>query len=131
VQADELVAFVQAHSPAGHSVMVHGDFNMSPARPGRAWQDYSPNHYASEGDMLARTAVFSGIMDQLSLADASDTLFGPTMDYIDRVLFRAGDGAEVEPLEWRDNGERFVDSAGEPLSDSAPVSVRFRLTFPR
>jgi endonuclease/exonuclease/phosphatase family metal-dependent hydrolase len=35
VQADELVAFVQAHSPAGHSVMVHGDFNMSPARPGR------------------------------------------------------------------------------------------------
>jgi endonuclease/exonuclease/phosphatase family metal-dependent hydrolase len=127
VQGRELVQFVQAHSPRSHSVILHGDFNMGPARPGKAFADFSPQHYASEDDMQKRTRVFSAMAHDLELADVSDTLFGPTMDYIDRVLYRAADGDTLVPTEWRDNGSRFVDSAGAPLSDSAPVSVRFHL----
>lgn len=127
VQARELVAFVQAHSPRSHTVIVHGDFNMGPARPGKAFADFSPQHYASPEDMEQRTRVFSAMTRDLELADVSDTLFGPTKDYIDRVLYRSGDGDSLVPIDWRDNGARFVDGAGAALSDSAPVSVRFRL----
>lgn len=102
-QADELVAFVTAHSPADRTVVLHGDFNMGPARPGKPFADFEPNHYSNEADMLARTASFQKVIDRLGLHDVSDVLFGPTRDHIERVLYREAKGVKVKPLSWEES----------------------------
>jgi endonuclease/exonuclease/phosphatase family metal-dependent hydrolase len=127
-QADELVAFIRAHSPAEHTVVLHGDFNMSPARPAKAFEDFEPNHYSNAADMLARTANFQKIIDELGLTDVSDKLFGPVRDHIDRVLFRAARGVEAKALSWEDQASRFVDAKGAALSDSMPLVVELELS---
>lgn len=123
-QAEELVQFVSKLSPPDHAVIIHGDFNMGPSRPGKAWTP--PSHYASEADMLTRTMVFSRMMKTLRLNDVSDRLFGPTLDHIDRVLFRNGNHFVLTPLSWKELDAEFRDAEGRPLSDSSPIAVRFR-----
>lgn len=122
-QADQLVAFIADHSPADRTVVLHGDFNMGPARPGKPFADFSPNHYSNEADMLARTANFQKIVDQLGLSDVSDVLFGPVRDHIERVLYRPAKGVKVRPLSWEDRTAKFLDPNGAPLSDSIPMVV--------
>lgn len=126
-QADELVAFIAAHTPSSHTLVLHGDFNMSPARPGKRFEDFTPNHYSNEADMLSRTTSFQKVIDQLHLNDASDVLFGPVRDHIDRVLYRAAAGVKVTPLSWEDRGPLFVDPSGASLSDSMPLVVELAL----
>lgn len=127
-QADELARFVEHNSPLCHAVILHGDFNMSPARPGKPWQQYQPQHYASDADMTARTAVFTALMQRLHLHDVSDELFGPIHDHIDRVLHRDSDTVALVPLSWENRGNSFLDAEGKPLSDSSPIVVRFGWT---
>lgn len=126
-QADELIAFIATHSPSERTVILHGDFNMGPARPGKPLADFTPNHYSNEADMLARTANFQKLVDQLGLSDVSDVLFGPVRDHIERVLYRPGQGVKVRPLSWEDRTATFLDPQGAPLSDSMPMVVELAL----
>lgn len=124
-QAIELATFISDHSPKDHAVILHGDFNMGPHRDGKNWADFRPQHYSSEADMLARTAVFTDLMNRLQLIDVSDSLNGPSLDHIDRILWRNGDGFVIKALEWADNSKDFRDSKGLDLSDSIPLFTRF------
>jgi endonuclease/exonuclease/phosphatase family metal-dependent hydrolase len=124
-QAKELIQFISEHSPPEHAVIVHGDFNMGPARPGKRWEDYRPNHYSSTEDMQVRTAVFSDMQTILQLSDVSDTINGPALDHIDRILFRNGTEFMIHPVAWADKSEEFHDKSGKDLSDSVPVYARF------
>lgn len=124
-QAIELATFISDHSPQDHAVILHGDFNMGPQRAGKNWVDFRPQHYSSEADMLARTAVFTDLMNRLQLNDVSDSVNGPTLDHIDRVLWRNGEGFPLKALEWADKSQDFRDSKGLDLSDSIPLFARF------
>jgi endonuclease/exonuclease/phosphatase family metal-dependent hydrolase len=126
-QAAQLASFVRAHSPPQHSVIVVGDFNMSPSRPGKPWTGFDPLRYHSAADALARTRTFDGMLRDLGFRDAADELHGPRLDDVDRVLYRAGTGQTLEPLEWSRVAGRFVDDGGNSLSDHLPIAVRMRL----
>jgi endonuclease/exonuclease/phosphatase family metal-dependent hydrolase len=127
-QGAQLAEFVLAHSPPEHSVIVVGDFNMGPSRPGKPWELFDPLWYHSEEDALSRTRTFDGMLRDLGLEDASERVHGPRLDDVDRVLYRAGEGHVLEPLSWARLGDRFVDPGGRPLSDHVPIAVRMRLS---
>jgi hypothetical protein len=126
-QMQELVEFVNQHSPPSHQVILSGDFNMGPRRVGKDWSDYKPNHYSSQNDMLQRTAVFDEFTKELNLTDVSDQLLGPHLDHIERVLSRSGTLGRLTPHQWQDLSAEFVDAQGLPLSDGMPLAVGFLL----
>jgi hypothetical protein len=97
----QLAAFVRDHSD-GHAVIIAGDTNLKPA----VWDDQR-----TFGRFLRRT----GLTDACRRLRCGD-------ERIDRVLFRGSPTLALEATEWRID-ERFVDPAGEPLSDHAPVAV--------
>lgn len=127
-QATQVIEFVKENSPSNHNVIVHGDFNMSPARPNKAWEDFDPNHYRDTVDMESRTNIFQRIVDELGLTDVSDALFGAVHDHIDRFLFRSADGYTLIPLNLKEINEPFIDDEGNPLSDHNPMVATFELT---
>ena len=126
-QGQQLIDFVARNSPAAHTVIFVGDFNMSPYREGVNYRDYTPRHFGSTEDMQARTAVFDRIRAELVLTDVSEELEGPVHDDIDRVLYRVGDGVTLSPISWEHNRDDFLFDDGRRLSDHDPVIVRFRL----
>jgi endonuclease/exonuclease/phosphatase family metal-dependent hydrolase len=126
-QAQQVVDFVTRHSPPERGVLLAGDFNMMPLRPGKAPADYSPKHFYDEADLAGRTAAFEVMQEGLQLRDASDEVFGPVKDEIERFLFRAPAGVTMETLEWKVL-DTFKRPDGSRLSDGAPFFVRFRMS---
>lgn len=100
-QVEQLSGAIAAQS-AGHAVLVAGDTNMK----------------------LGDEPVFAELLASAGLACACRTLGCPEPERIDRILFRSGGGVTLEPHDWVVE-HSFVDEAGAPLSDHAPVSVRF------
>lgn len=126
-QAKQVVEFVTKHSPKEHAVLLAGDFNMMPLRPSKAPKDYSPAHFSDEADLAGRTAAFQVMFEGLGLRDASDELFGPVRDDIERFLFRAPAGGKMEALSLGQDHEHFKRPNGSSLSDGSPYIVRFRI----
>lgn len=102
IQALELVKYVNMESPAEHTVVLIGDFNMGPSK--------QPT-----------------IKSKLNLQDPAETLHGLFENPFDRVLFRSGSNTVFKPIAWKDMSEVFVDKGGAPLSQSAPIAVQFSL----
>lgn len=127
-QALQVVDFVKRHSPETHAVLLAGDFNMMPLRPAKTPKEYSPAHFTDEADLKGRTAAFQTMYEGLNLRDASDELYGPVRDDIERFLFRAPTGAKMEALSLEQDHQHFKRSDGSPLSDGSPYIVRFRLS---
>ena len=125
-QAREVIAFVQQHSPPDRALILTGDFNMSPTRPGKVFDPNRRGHYSTEEDMKSRNAAFDTLQEGLGLRDAHDTLLGPVSDDIERFLFRDGAAARLVPLEIRSDPS-FTRSDGSALSDGAPHVARFRI----
>jgi endonuclease/exonuclease/phosphatase family metal-dependent hydrolase len=126
-QALQVVDFVTRHSPPAHGVVLCGDFNMMPLRPEKAPEDYRPGHFDNLEDLAGRTAAFQAMFEGLGLRDASDELFGPTRDDIERFLFRAPEGGVMTPLSLEQDTNRFRRADGSSLSDGSPYIARFRL----
>lgn len=126
-QARQMVELVNKSSPPEHAVIVMGDFNIGPLRPGKGWQDYTPNHYSDERDMVARTAAFEVMRDGLELKDAADIVLGSVDDGIERLLYRDGTRCRMEPLSCTTD-DTFRRPDGSRLSDGAPKVVRMRVT---
>ena len=134
LQVEELVGFVADNSPPEHSVIFLGDFNMSPLRD-----------YHDDDTVTSRQLGFQAMMDGLGegFYDASDEVqgvpdpetvgegdpawFRSGVENVDRVLYRAGQGASLIPLQWERLREEFRDDEGNYLSDHDPISVRFLL----
>lgn len=104
-QLEQLAEAIESRAP-GDAVVVAGNFNLRPSRA---------------GDM-ALLEVFEA---RCGLRDAALEL-GIADDHVDRVLFRSGEILVLEPLRWMEPPE-FRDEDGEPLSDHAPIHVRFRI----
>lgn len=132
-QAEQVVEFVKKNSPPEHALILMGDFNMGPLRPGKAWRDYAPNHYVSEEDLQGRTSAFEIMRKGLALQDAADVLHEKKAqkdsdDGIERLLYRDGTQVHVEPLSCAFDNERFRRPDGSRLSDGSPLVARIRLS---
>jgi len=146
VQVAEIIDFVNMHSPPEHTVIFVGDFNMTPLRQHDLDAAREAGHDPPESGISYRQLGFQEMMEGLGedFRDAMDELFGipeayseenrdapwwrrPGREHIDRVLYRAGEGVSLEPLEWHRHIEDFRADDGELLSDHDPISVRFRL----
>ncbi len=126
-QAEELVTFVGRESSPEHTVIVLGDFNLGPVRPGKPLAGHELQQDKSLAGIMDRTTVLSNIMKSLQLVDASDLLLETIPDRNDRVLFRSGSNTVFKPILWEDQGAQFVDAEGNSLSRGAPIAVRFEL----
>lgn len=125
-QAKQVIEFVNRHSPREHSVLIVGDFNMSPKRPDRKFEDFKPQHYSHERDMIQRTDSFQLMLEGLELTDVQDLLEPKKVDEIERMVFRAGCNHEFRP-EKVYRAPQFIDEHGAPLSDGLPLGAEFIL----
>lgn len=106
-QVTQLLAGLEARS-AGRAVVVAGDTNLRLSRP-------------------RDVASLERLLAEAGLSDACRSTLCTDDDHIDRVLFRSTDAVEVVATSWAVD-TRFVDDAGEDLSDHPAIAVSLRVT---
>jgi endonuclease/exonuclease/phosphatase family metal-dependent hydrolase len=89
---------------AGKAVIVAGDFNLKASRP-------------NDLELLAR------FKEAFTLSDVREVL-SLGSDRIDRILYRSGAGAEIEPIAYKVETGLFRDADGYPLSDHDAISAQ-------
>jgi len=99
----EQLARYMAHRGEDRAVVVAGDTNLDVRDP----DDY---------------ATWREFQDRTGLVDIGPES-GPGHVSVDRVLVRSSSALALEALTWRADS-RFVDSAGEALSDHPAIAVR-------
>jgi hypothetical protein len=70
--------------------------------------------------------IWDDFLVATGLTDACDATTCEHPGRIDKFAFRSGAGVELEALSHEFLAERYVDDAGEPLSDHEPLEMRFR-----
>jgi len=125
-QIQQLVKFVQSHTPPENALIVVGDFNMGPHRPGRDHLDMLPHpRYCSNEEMLHKTASFQILLESLNLLDFEDQFHVELLDWFDRCLFRPGTKTKLIPYSLLWDRKTMFDPDGEALSDSHPILFTF------
>ena len=107
----QLATFIAEHSTDA-AVIVAGDTNL---------HTYSDHEDASDG---ADTRIWEEFLASTGLTDSCDATSCAERDQIDKVAVRSGATVELRVESHRFVSDRFVDAAGEPLSDHPPLSVR-------
>jgi hypothetical protein len=110
---EQLAAYIEEQSE-GHAVIIGGDTNLHT----------EPDSEDPENQEDAR--VWATFLDRAGLVDVCDALDCSDHTRIDKFAFRSDGGVELEPLSWQFEVEKFVDAAGEPLSDHDALAVRWR-----
>lgn len=108
---EQLGAYIVEHS-AGRAVIVSGDTNLH----------LEDGHDQQAGD----TPIWEGFLATAELTDVCDVVECEDPGAIDKAAFRSAGGVTLEPLERRREDEKFVDDAGEDLSDHPAVAVDWR-----
>lgn len=157
-QVAQLLNFIKANSPSANSVILMGDFNMSPKRNVKSRKELQPSvHYSDDEDMRRRTATFQTLIEKSGLIDAIDNVKQSTNDFedckqkyerltkkamptgddtrclimrdeIDRILYRPGSNHNLKLLQIRKDSFQFLDSEGKELSDGNPNVVIFQIS---
>jgi len=126
-QAQQIYEFITENSPKTHSVILIGDFNMSPQRFSRDVVCFRQQHEALSEQTIFRNFTFSMLQESLNLTDLSDTLFPNKFDYVDRILYRSGSEADLSPISIETELEYFTDEQARPLSDGTPIVGTFSI----
>ena len=126
-QALQMVEFVNRNSPASHSVLVVGDFNMSPMREYFASDKFISHHYRTVEIRILRTYAFSLMQRSLGLTDLSDFLSEKADEEIERILYRSGVNHELVPLGISNQTVRFKDEHDGFLSNGIPLVGTFAI----
>ncbi len=105
----ELMLEVMATWSPDRALLLTGDLNLH-------WDD------PADVPQLERLIDGSGLVDACAALDCPDP------NRIDKVLTRDGGGLALQAREWEDD-PRFVDAAGEDLSDHRAIRARFDWTW--
>ena len=119
LQADDfeqLAAYVVKHSE-GHAVILGGDTNLHTDPPG-------PDAHEDSGDG-ADLEIWTAFLEATGLTDAGAATGCDEPGRIDKVAFRSGDGVDLTAESHDFRADRFVDAAGEDLSDHQALAVTF------
>lgn len=109
---EQLAAHIAAHAD-GEAVIVGGHTNL--------YLDDSVA--ASNGGQDGR--IWAEFLEATGLSDACHAGSCEDETALDRVLYRSGEGVELEATSQALRTDRFVDGDGEPLSENPPVEVVF------
>jgi hypothetical protein len=126
----QLVAAINARSPAGTAFIVMGDTNSLYTR--------TPNdNIASVLTGTGATDVWVELVkggtvpvagpDNDSGCDTNPS--GPACELIDKVFYRSGTNVTLTPIDYDVLNTFFSDGSGNDLSDHFPVSVTFDLSL--
>lgn len=99
---DQLLEFIDLRS-RGEALIVGGDFNL---------RDRS-----RAATLLAKLRERAGLRDACARCERPNN--------VDKVLYRGSDLVELHADSWRLEADAFRTEDGDPLSDHAPVAVRF------
>jgi len=116
LQADDfeqLAAYVAEHSK-GHAVILGGDTNLHTDL-------VHPDGH--QGDDIE---IWDAFLDATGLTDSCTELKCSSPGSIDKVAYRDGGGVDLTATSWDKPADRFVDAAGEDLSDHEPLVVELR-----
>lgn len=119
----QLSAYVTAHS-AGNAVVVMGDLNV---------------RYTRTGDTIRELVAANGLTDawvQQERGGVPPALGSPALtcdpanvtnacEVVDKILYRSNGQVRLDLVRYQNEHQRFVDPAGEPLSDHYPHAAWF------
>lgn len=113
----QLAAFVEEHSE-GRAVLLGGDTNLHT----------DPEHPDAEG--TADTEIWERFLEATGLEDGCGAAGCDRTGAIDKIAFRsAPDGSlELRVTDYQFPEDRFVDDAGEALSDHPPLAAELEWT---
>ena len=100
-QTEQIIRFIQKHSPADHAVILTGDFN---------WK-------------LNKLQDFT----KIGLTHVVQTLKCPQEANIDHIFYRSGKNLNLTPQQWSVLKKPFQMPNGEYLSDHDPVLALFQI----
>jgi hypothetical protein len=110
----ELLADYIEERSAGHAIILGGDTNLHT----------EPD--SEDADDREDARVWADFLERTGLTDVCDALDCADPTRIDKFAFRSDGGIALEPLSWTFEVDKFVDAAGEPLSDHDALAVRWR-----
>jgi len=124
----QLIKAVNTHTPPENGLIVLGDFNMSPIRPGKTNLELLPQPmYDDDTIMIHRTTSFNMMVTQLNLTDVYDIFYPGQFDYFDRCLFRSGIKVKLVPNSIKSD-KTFLDENGNMLSDAWPLVINITVS---
>lgn len=126
-QAKQIVEFINASSPMTHSVILIGDFNMSPQRFLRDVANFKQKDTMPNEQTILRNFAFTMMQESLELVDLADALLPNELDDYDRILFRSGKGYELKPISIEKHCAHFKDEHHQALSDATPIVGTFSI----
>ncbi len=112
-QFAQLADHMAVHSE-GHAIILGGDTNLH------------TNLDHPDGWEGADIEIWDDFLAATGLTDACDATSCEHPGRIDKFAFRSGSGVELDAQSHEFLDERYVDDAGEPLSDHEALEVRFR-----
>jgi endonuclease/exonuclease/phosphatase family metal-dependent hydrolase len=121
---DQLRAAIEANSQ-GNAVIVTGDFNER-----YSYGDQTLSTLLDDTGLkdvwveLERGSVLPPSPSEVAAACETDDA-NLSCERIDKVLYRSSPEITLMPIDYRVDSARFVDTAGQPLSDHPPVVAVF------
>lgn len=126
-QAKQIVEFINENSKAEHSIILIGDFNMSPQRFHRDVANFKQKNNTPSEQVILKNFAFTMMQESLNLEDLSDTLLLNELDDYDRILFKSGSEHKLKPISIEKPLAYFTDEHAELLSDGTPIVGTFSL----
>ncbi|WP_199044527.1 hypothetical protein [Glycomyces salinus] len=123
----QVTEYIESHS-AGNAVIVYGDTNTRYTRAGDPIAGFASDNGLTDAWVeLARGGDEPQPGDPALVCDDANVTTG--CEVVDKVLYRGGDGLDLEAVEYRNDHADFRDDEGENLSDHYPIAVEFDWTL--
>lgn len=116
----QLLAWIEANTP-GDAVIVMGDTNTRYTREGDNVREFLKHGFTDVWLDRIRGGAVPPVGD--ALTDCAATTTSPSCEIVDKVFFRNNGHVSLSALQYLVDRARFVDAAGNDLSDHWPIAV--------
>ncbi|MBK9330201.1 MAG: endonuclease/exonuclease/phosphatase family protein [Sphingobacteriales bacterium] len=107
-----------------HAVIIMGDMNCRYTRTGDNIREILDRGFTDVWVELTRDGVLPN-QDGNSLMDCSPLATNPDCEVVDKIFYRSNSTLKFTATEYEIQGDKFLDSNGEWLSDHRPVYAKF------
>lgn len=108
----------------GNAVIIMGDFNCRYTRSGDNIREVLNLGFTDAWIDKVRDGILP-IQGDSSLMTCTPSATNPTCEVVDKIFFRSNNKIKIDLLEYRSEGDAFLDSNGEWLSDHRPLFAKF------
>lgn len=119
----QLSAYITTYS-AGNAVVVMGDLNVRYTRTGDTIHDLVAAHGLTDAWVRQeRGGVPPAVGSPPLTCDPANVT--AACEVVDKILYRSSDQLRLDLVRYANDHPRFLDPAGEPLSDHYPIAAWF------